>query len=142
MKRLSDEDANKHGIHTIHHEMENGEMRFRLVSENGSSYILTRSTLNNGWQKSHIHYKKREFYVVEKGFVLIALLVGNEVKIKKLCENDSFFIPVGVAHNVLMCDNAVMHTVKFGTQDEDWNSSTELDRVLSNFDIDYLLQPD
>lgn len=142
MKQLSDKDANRYGIHTIHHEMENGEMRFRLVSETGSSYILTKSTINNGWQNSHVHYRKREFYIVEKGFAFIALLVGGKLKIEKLCEDDSLSIPVGIAHNVLMSDNAILHTVKFGTEDDDWNSCTELDELLSDFDVDYLLETD
>lgn len=140
MKQLSDKDADSYGIRTIHHEMENGEMRFRLVSENGSSYILTKSSVHNGWQNSHVHYQKREFYIVEKGFAFIALLVGNEVKIEKLRENDSLSIPVGVAHNVLMSDNAILHTVKFGTQDEDWNGCPELDELLSDFEADDFLE--
>ena len=132
MKRLSDQEASKYGISTVHHEMDNGELRFRLVSEDGSSYILTKSTENNGWQKSHVHYKKREVYVVEKGTVLMAQLVNNEVKLTKLCENDVVCVPVGVPHNVRMSDNAVLHALKYGSVDEDWNASPELDAMLND----------
>lgn len=99
MKQLSDKDANRYGIHTVHHEMENGE----------------------------------------KGFVFIALLVGNELKIEKLCENDNLSIPAGIAHNVRLSDNAILHTVKFGTEDDDWNGCAELDKLLSDINKGYLL---
>ncbi len=136
MKQLSDIEAKKYGLRTVHHEMANGELRFRLVSDSGSSYIMTKSIGANGWQKSHFHEKKQEFYMVEKGIVLIALLRDGKVEMKKLCENDGFSVPVGVPHNVLMSENAVLHTVKFGTKDEDWNGCEELDRLLFDVEID------
>ena len=142
MKRLSDNDAREHVICPIHHKMDNGELRFRLVSDTGSAYCLTKSTQNNGWQKSHIHYQKREFYLVEKGFAFIALLIGGKVEIQKLSENDSLAVPIGVAHNVLMSDNALLHCVKYGTQDDDWNGCPELDELLSDFDLNQLLNAD
>ena len=74
--------------------------------------------------------------MVEKGIVLIALLRDGKVEMKKLCENDGFSVPVGVPHNVLMSENAVLHTVKFGTKDEDWNGCEELDRLLFDVEID------
>ena len=58
MKQLSDTEAKEYGMYTAHHEMDNGELRFRLVSDSGSSYIMTKSTGANGWQKSHFHEKK------------------------------------------------------------------------------------
>ncbi len=136
MKQLSEQDAEKHGLRTVHHEMDNGELRFRLVSDSGSSYIMTKSTGANGWQKSHFHNKKQEFYMVEKGIVLIVLLRDGKVEMKKLCVNECFSVPVGVPHNVLMSENAVLHTVKFGTKDEDWNGCEELDRLLFDVEID------
>ncbi len=138
MKQLSEQDAEKHGLRTVHHEMDNGELRFRLVSDSGSSYIMTKSIGTNGWQKSHFHEKKHEFYMVEKGIVLIALLRDGKVEMKKLCENDCFSVPVGVPHNVLMSENAVLHTVKFGTKDEDWNGCEELDRLLLDVENDIM----
>ena len=139
MKQLSDNDASQYGIYTVHHEMDNGEKRFRLVSKHGSSYILTQSNTNNGWQKSHVHYHKNEYYVIERGFVLLALLVDGKIKIDKFCENESFSISAGIAHNILMSDNAILHTVKFGTKEDDWNSCAELDALLLKVDIQYFL---
>lgn len=132
MKQLSEKEAREYGVYPVHHEMENGELRFRLVSDDGSSYILTKSTGKNGWQKSHVHYCKSEFYIVEKGAVFIALMKDGRVTIKTLCANDSLAVPVGVPHNVSMSEDAVLHTVKFGTKDEDWNACEELDELLAN----------
>ena len=137
MRQLFDREAKEYGIYTAHHEMDNGELRFRLISESGSSYILTKSTGDNGWQKSHVHYKKQEFYLVEKGIAWIALLRDGKVQIKQLYENDSMLIPLGVPHNVRMSDNAVLHTIKYGTQDEDWNGCEELDRLLSESKFEF-----
>jgi len=142
MRRLSDHEAEQYGVRSVHHEMENGELRFRLVNENGSSYILTQSTSHTGWQKAHVHYLKREFYVVEKGIVLIVLLEENKLKLHRLCENDSLSIPSGIAHNVLMSDHAILHTVKYGSQESDWNACPELDEMLAGMDPDRLLKLD
>lgn len=131
MKKLTEQEADVCGIHTLHHEMENGEKRFRLIADTGSSYILTQSCEKSLWQKSHIHYKKKEYYIVEKGSLLIALWDGDKLEMKKLAENDSLLIPEGIAHNVLASENAVFHTVKFGTQEEDWNACPELDAILA-----------
>ncbi|MBQ7316941.1 MAG: hypothetical protein IJW90_07470 [Clostridia bacterium] len=139
MKRLYDCDASQHGIHTIHHEMDNGEKRFRLVSEHGSSYILTQGNVNSCWQKSHVHDHKREYYIVERGYVLLARMIDGKVKIDKFCENDSFSVSPGIAHNVWMSDNAILHTVKFGAKEDDWNNCEELDALLSEVDIQRFL---
>lgn len=139
MREISDQEAKKRGISAVHHEMENGEMRFRLVSDSGSSYILTKSPANTGWQNSHVHCVKREYYIVEKGSMYIAMLTDGKLQIQKLCENDSILIPAGVAHNALMSSDAIVHTVKFGTVDEDWNSCPELDALLESADIQSLL---
>jgi len=119
--------------------MDNKELRFRLVSDKGSSYILTQSTETNGWQKSHVHYKKREVYVVEKGVVLMAQLVDTEVKLTKLCENDVVSVPVGVPHNVRMSDGAVLHALKYGSHDEDWTACPELDALLKDLDVESIM---
>lgn len=120
-----------YGIRTAHHEMDNGELRFRLVSDHGSSYILTRGTTDNGWQSSHVHYTKNEFYIVENGVVFVALLIENEIKLKKLSRGDSLSVPVGIPHNVFICDNAILHTVKFGAAEEDWIAYPALDKLIS-----------
>ena len=135
MKQLTDKEAAALGVSAVHHEMDNGELRFRLVSEAGSSYILTRSTGQNGWQSSHVHHKKQEFYVVEKGCALFALLQNGEVQFQKLQENESLAIPTGVPHNVLLSENALLHTVKYGTPEEDWHPCPELDALLEKPEI-------
>ena len=80
MKELSTKEALESGISTYHNEMENGEKRFRLSTQSGSSYILTLSPPESAWQNSHYHEKKKEFYVVEKGWVLMVTLENVEVE--------------------------------------------------------------
>ncbi|MBO5415064.1 MAG: hypothetical protein J6A83_00355 [Clostridia bacterium] len=140
MKKLSENEALAHGIHTVHHEMDNGELRFRLVSDHGSSYILTHGTADNGWQKSHVHFVKNEFYIVEDGVIIIALLIENQIKLQRLCRGDLFSVSVGTPHNIFIGDNAILHTVKFGGGDEDWNEYPLLDRLIAKTDITMILK--
>ena len=70
--------------------------------------------------------------MVEKGCALFALLQNGEVQFKKLQENESLAIPTGVPHNVLLSENALLHTVKYGTPEEDWHPCPELDALLKN----------
>ncbi|WP_058303378.1 hypothetical protein [Gorillibacterium timonense] len=65
-KEISVEEAETLGVRTIHHKMENGERRFRLVSADGSSYIRTEASRHSGWQNSHYHKEVTEWYVVQK----------------------------------------------------------------------------
>ena len=48
MRKLTDEEALTYGIQPIHHQMDNGEQRFRLTRDTGSSYILTLSAHQSG----------------------------------------------------------------------------------------------
>ena len=135
MRQLSDKEANDYGVHTVHHEMDNGELRFRLTNNSGSSYILTKSTACNGWQRAHIHYRKSEIYIVEEGAVIIALLKDNELKLRRLCRGETLSVDVGTPHNVFMYENTLLHTIKFGCSDEDWNEAPELDELIKSSDI-------
>ena len=60
MREISSEQARQMGIDTAHHEMDNGERRFRLMRNQDSSYILTSSAEAEGWQNSHVHHEKKE----------------------------------------------------------------------------------
>lgn len=134
MKKITEIEANDLGIKTIHHEMDNHEKRFRLVT-NTSSYILTLSSNEMKWQNSHVHYEKKEFYLIEKGWAIIALWDKKELTIKKLYKDDSIFIPIGVAHNLLLSSDAILHTIKYGSEKEDWNPCIELDEMLTKIEL-------
>lgn len=128
-------EAIKDGILTKHNQMDNGEKRYRLISFLGSSYILTLSADAPTWQKSHVHYQKTELYLVEKGWVLIAMIRDNGLEIKKLNENESYIINKGVPHNVYLAKDSILHAIKYGCIEEDWNAWHELDQLLQEKQI-------
>ncbi|MGN1343500.1 MAG: hypothetical protein ACI4U3_02910 [Traorella sp.] len=131
MREISSQEAQRMGIKCIHHEMDNDEKRFRLVNEKGSSYILTISSNQSTWQKSHYHLHKKEFYVIEKGKAWLILWDRiNPIQLIKLNENDSYFVKEGIIHNLFIEKNTIMHTIKFGCQDDDWNACEELDEII------------
>ena len=74
MRKLTNDQALEFGVQPVHHQMNNGELRFRLTRDTGSSYILALGTNQSGWQSSHIHHRKREFYIVEQGWILTSAL--------------------------------------------------------------------
>ena len=136
MEIITEKEALKYGISAVHHIMENDEKRFRLVSEAGSSYVLTMTSDKPSWQRSHYHVQKKEFYVVEKGSVLLALWSRKDsLKILKLNENDWYFVPEGVAHNLYTSPESVFHTIKYGTEDDDWNACPELEELLKKVNV-------
>ena len=136
MKELSAKEALEYGVSTYHNQMDNGEKRFRLSTQSGSSYILSIDPAENAWQNSHYHEKKKEFYVVEKGWILIAVLEEDGVKIRKLGADESMFVPSGVKHNVYMTTDAIVHTVKYGTEEMDWIPCPELDEMLKTVEVE------
>ena len=66
MLKLTDKQALEFGIQPVHHQMDNGELRFRLTRDTGSSYILTLSAEQSGWQSSHIRAGKPRPYHATK----------------------------------------------------------------------------
>ena len=100
MLKLTDKQALEFGIQPVHHQMDNGELRFRLTRDTGSSYILTLSAEQSGWQSSHVHLRKREFYIVEQGWIVLALRQSEQLTFRRLGPNDSFMLPPGLPHNV------------------------------------------
>ena len=130
MRKLTDEEALTYGTQPIHHQMDNGEQRFRLTRDTGSSYILTLSAHQSGWQSSHVHHQKREFYIVEQGWIVIALWQQEKLTFQRLDPDDSFMLPPGLPHNVYLAADTVVHTVKYGCVDTDWEAVSALDELL------------
>ena len=135
MKLIDTSEAKRLGVKTIHHEMDNHEKRFRLVTST-SSYVLTWSSNEMKWQNSHVHFEKNEFYVIEKGWAMIALWDKKELKVKRLNQDDSMFVPAGISHNLLLSNDAIVHTIKYGSEQEDWHSCMELDEILAKIELD------
>ena len=136
MLKLTDKQALEFGIQPVHHQMDNGEQRFRLTRDTGSSYILTLSAEQSGWQSSHVHLRKREFYIVEQGWIVLALRQSEQLTFRRLGPNDSFMLPPGLPHNVYLSEGSVLHTVKYGSADADWEAAPELDEKLRHETFD------
>lgn len=136
MRKLTNDQALDSGIQTVHHQMDNGELRFRLTRDTGSSYILTLSAKQSGWQFSHVHHQKREFYIVEQGWIVIALRQAEQLTFRRLGLDDSFMLPPGMPHNVYLSEGTVLHTVKYGSTDVDWEAAPELDDQLRHETFD------
>ncbi len=119
-----------HNIEFSGDKMDNGETRIRLISDT-STYIRTETKDQVGWQNSHYHSEQTEFYLVERGEVLLAVICNGETVIKKYHRGDSFKVDPMVHHNIKMTANGLLHTVKYGGK-PDWNASPELDLCLRN----------
>lgn len=133
MREITPEDAAKlHGISTQHHQMPNGELRFRLKKNDGTAYIRTEASSEGAWQRSHYHNSVRETYIVQKGWIAYAELIDGKRRLRSFQTGELFTTQPGVIHNVYMPESAVIHTVKHG------EASTE-DRIedyaTSQFDV-------
>lgn len=113
-------------------QMDNGEIRYRMLGSDGSTYIRTEASDHSGWENSHYHKALRELYLVSSGWILIAVPEGDGVKITRLEAGETYLTQPGVPHNVYMSPFAVTHTVKFGsTEYSDWYPCLELDDKIS-----------
>lgn len=113
-------------------QMENGEIRYRMLGRDGSTYIRTEASEHSGWENSHYHKALQELYLVSSGWILIAEADGDEVKITRLEAGQMYLTQRGVPHNVYMSPFAVTHTVKFGNSEPgDWYGSPLLDKKIN-----------
>lgn len=139
-KSLNESDALDHGISARHEQMENGELRFRLVADDGSSYIRTVATGTGGWQNSHYHKTVLETYIAQEGRTLLIELVDGNLVWNTLNPGDVYTTRPYVPHNIYLPADAILHTVKHGEAGDgpDWHPAPELDaqtKGLSEEDI-------
>lgn len=144
MKDINSAEAEKkYKIFTRHHEMDNGELRFRLLKENGTGCAITEAGNNGFWQESHCHKNTRETYIVQKGWIACAKMRNEQCKIQIFKEDEIFTIESDTCHNIYMAKGAVIHTVKHGvSKKEDRISSNEtkrLDKIVRGFGEDQIL---
>jgi mannose-6-phosphate isomerase-like protein (cupin superfamily) len=128
------------GIWTKHSKMENGELRFRLRSRDGSAYIRTEATSESGWQRSHKHRSVQETYIVQHGRMVLAECIDDRLRIRVITAGGIVTTQPHVPHNVYMFPRAIIHTVKHGEEGEtnDWIAEPSLDaktRDLTEADI-------
>lgn len=140
---ISFEEAKSLGVETAYHLMDNGEKRFRLINNDGSSYIRTEGSENGSWQNSHYHQTLKELYVVQQGWIAYAELdEQNQFSLRILEKDDSVMVPPLRSHNIYMSSLAVTHVIKFGGNREikpDWFASPQLDLLTKHIsEIDLL----
>ncbi|CAG7624730.1 hypothetical protein ACFQI7_03665 [Paenibacillus allorhizosphaerae] len=135
MKPISADEARALGIDTMHHQMDNGERRFRMVSSDGSSYIRTEASGASGWQNSHYHQDVTELYVVQSGWLVYAKLsVNGELTLQHMTQGDALIVKPLTHHNIYMSAFTVTHVVKYGggSVKTDWFPSPELDKLTKH----------
>ena len=85
------------------------------------------------------HKSIREIYIVQRGSILLAQYINNNVHIRKVERNEVFNVDPNVPHNVYMYPNTVLHTVKYGEVKEyDWQEFKKLDEILKEKTIEEL----
>lgn len=128
-REISDQEARLRGIKTFHHEMDNQECRYRLQSEDGSSYIRTESK-EDGWQNAHFHQLAEEFYIVQQGLLLFVEKKQDELVVHELRPQAMFHVKAGVSHTCFCGENTIFHTIKFNSTLTDWLSDPVLDQQV------------
>jgi hypothetical protein len=131
MESISTDTASALGISTSHSRMDNGELRYRLVAKDGSSYIRTEASADGGWQNSHYHKILHETYIVQDQWLAFAEFDGRDAELWIMRAGDIYTTRVGVSHNVYLPPRAVLHTVKHGGagDGDDWFSDPALDSL-------------
>lgn len=128
-----DEAKDMHGVVCAHERMDNGELRFRLRSPDGSAYIRTVAGTIGAWQKSHFHKTVRETYIVQDGWMAMATLRQKKPVIQRFAAGGIVTTKPFEHHNVYLPAHAVIHTVKHGNgEGNDWWKSLELDELIKN----------
>ena len=122
-----------HGISFNQEVMENGELRIRLSSQDGSAYIRTESGESGAWQNSHYHLDLEETYIVQKGWICIAELIDGDLSLRIKKENGLYTVKPMVSHNLYLPANAIIHTVKHGKAKQgDWHENKKLDALTKH----------
>ena len=73
---------------------------------------------------------------MEQGWIVIALRQAEQLTFRRLGPDESFMLPPGLPHNVYLSEGSVLHTVKYGSADADWEAAPELDEKLRHETFD------
>jgi hypothetical protein len=142
MEDISVDLAKTYGVTTSHSRMDNGELRFRLVSTDGSAYVRVEATTDSGWQNSHYHRTILETYILQKEWAAFAELEDGEVTFRIMRPGDVYTTRPGISHNVYLPADAVILTVKHGgpTEGNDWYSDESLDSKTKHISEEQILR--
>ncbi len=130
-QKIEDSELEKYGIRFCHERMDNGELRFRLISGDGSSYIRCENASESFvWENSHSHSALREMIIVQRGELVFAQYENGRASFRLLRAGDYAVTCPHIPHNDGLSARTVVHTVKFGeTENGDWLPSPELDAL-------------
>ena len=139
---LSPREAEDLGVSTLHEEMDNGELRFRLRAADGSSYIRTQAAQQSGWQNSHLHRHVHELNVIQQGAMAVVEEHEGKLSFRVIRAGEFYLCPLNVPHNSYMAPGTVAHTVKYGLNlpQTDWVACPHLDEVCRALDPEALLK--
>jgi quercetin dioxygenase-like cupin family protein len=141
MERIPPDDISRYGMNTNHERMDNGELRFRLMSTDGSGYIRTVAGEKGAWQNSHSHAYVLETYVVQSGWMVLAEFQNGKLVPELLEPGKAVTTRIGIVHNVYLPRGAVIHTVKHGiAQQKDWIPSDDFDKMTKPLSEQELLK--
>ena len=132
-KITNDIATSDYGITFQHEKMQSGELRFRLVSEDGSSYTRTVNPNHGVWQNSHYHQSIKETYIVQKGWVAVASLIDDVLSLEIANTGDTFAVQPLIIHNLYLSADSVIHTIKQGiSASNDWFGDYALDKATKH----------
>jgi len=142
---LTEKEALTHGISTHHEQMDNGELRFRLIANDGSSCVRIQAPDSGRWQNSHFHEALSELYVVQKGWIVFVEYgrATGTCSFQKIQTGETCLSRADVPHNVYLTVDSAHYCVKFGAlAANDWIAFPALDELtkhLSEEDIENML---
>jgi len=141
MKEISQDRAREYGVTSSHSLMDNGELRYRLVSTDGSAYVRVEASADGGWQNSHYHKAVLETYIIQKGWAAFVELDRGIVLWKIMQPGDVYTTRREVSHNVYLPAGAVIHVVKHGGNgaEADWYADSVLDSQTKHLTEDQIL---
>lgn len=121
----------QYGVSTNHERMDNGELRFRLIGPDKSSYIRCENAAGEPvWESSHSHAALQELVLVQSGEVVYVEYRGGRAVFQLLRPGMYVVTTPDVPHNQCLTAHAVVHTVKFGDcSNPDWIAAPQLDAL-------------
>lgn len=131
----AEEAALNHNIHARHSRLDTGELRFRLMcGRDGNGYVRTEAAAS-GWQRSHFHKRTLETYIVERGWMMLAVApsrASGKPHLQYLGPRSLVTTSLHKVHNVYLPKGAVVHTVKHGGRiaEDDWHAAPAFDEIL------------
>lgn len=141
-EKIEHEILTRRNINVVNLEMPNGEFRFKTKWDDNSGVNITTIEGKSEWQNAHFHRYTKELYAVQKEKIIIAIQNNDgSVNYNVLNKGDILLIEPMTNHNIYMCENAMIYTIKFGdAREQDWIPAEELDKISKESNVDEILK--